>query len=455
MKNLNEQDFFGRVKSALENYEPDYKPGSWAKFSAILDRQGRPVTPSHWTSWLNGFVCGVVSVSLMIGIYLLLDKAEEVTISDTEFVDGYSQQLPDVHIPDTAFVSAIDHKTGNHSETAANIRPSSGKQNQQNQQSIQNIVRKVSSETSTCSDAVVLPESSPEEILSSIPENMQTSINPTSDLVDTRPDISNLPVVQNVNGIKSADQNKPDTCQLPLDDTETSRKRKGFTWDLFRIDLGLDNEDYKKFTGPDRVKLYYSPEIVFGSFQDRPGWSNNAGLMMEGMLNKRIIAGIGATFREYSWQKTMEFGTSTHDSATFPNRSNVDSVLLHTGCWRYFEIHVALGMVIISKPKWSIGANMAVSPQIMQYECYTITTITDNEIISHTNIPDKVNFAILGSFRFGLEYRYRLGERWGLYAEPYYRFQLNSVGISGIKPRYLGINAGVVYQFNLHRKRGQ
>lgn len=471
MQNLDDKYFFDRVKSVLEDFEPGYQADSWTKLSGRLDRYGQTVGHVRWKLWLNGFICGSLLVGVIVGVYLLLtpgsvpvvpvDNSRTVQLQpgnlSGDHVSGNQPETPQ-QLPNTSDRIAQQRATFSQPQVVPveSVVPVTGNRNM----NADDITNRVSNDrwaarpigkTVSPGETVSLSESSPQMERKTPVEpdalgimNLEASVDST--ILPNLPNLLEIP--------QSSEASGDSTRRSFQDSVKSERKKKNcFNWDIFRIDLGLNSEGYRKFVGPDRLKFGYSPEIVFGNFQDQTGWSNGAVLMIEGPLSSRIRVGAGLSFRDYSWRKTKEFGQYTRDSITVPEKYTVDSMLLYTGHWRYFEIPVELGLIIVSHDKWSMGANVSVAAQIMQRERYTLTKMSVGDSTINTTVPDATNYAILGNLRFGLEYRYRFGERWSLWVEPYYKFQLKSIGASGLKPKYLGVNAGIVFQFNLYRRK--
>lgn len=437
-----------KIRSTLEEYQPQCSPNDWNKMAALLDRQPQPFKPTRGIEWFNGFICGILLSVFIIGSYIFFfnsnpSEKTQRTTNLTSFSENRSAE--------------IKHEIDLKNESAPNSRRLSVIQSNVNYSS------RFKPDESVILDPPIHGQNNYQQVslnnLLDLPSNLDVQSNLNNDDNTFQP-IAPIWIIY----LRSIKQNSREKIALKQSNSKNyihSDKRPAqsksclFNWDIFKLSFNMQDDLYKKFVGPDKIKISYSPELILGNFQTNAGISQGVGLLFEGQISNRISLGLGAYMRQYHWEKKNEFKTLVNglppDSTTM--HYVVDSIHVNTGSWRYFEIPLEVRLHFIQNGKTQISINTFISAIILQSEKYQF-----DRIIGQTTLSQKLevspysNYSILGSLKLGLEYRYRISERWNMFVEPYFKWYLKGMGETRYKPRSFGVNVGVVYQFNLHRK---
>ncbi|NOU20136.1 MAG: hypothetical protein HOO91_21475 [Bacteroidales bacterium] len=446
MQNPDDKHIMDQIRSTLEEYQPQCTHQSWERMSALLDQQTAIPKSGKWKTWLNGFTCGIIISIIFMGSYYIFFYSNSNTIEQNKIYTATNstsntfqsntrpnfkkQKLANSGIPE---LSESNLNSSNSSSIAQkiNIEPEIIAKYQTRQVFV---------------DEMEEQSKVPINDSGSIAIFVNTDIQPIQPLRTSSTGIIIKPVYEKELRINRNHNNSV----IRLAKNEDKSRRKLFDWGKLNLSFNMQDDLYKNFIGPDRVKLGYSPELVFGSFQSKRGISQGAGIMLEGPISKGLSVGIGFYKRQYNWQNEKVF-QSLEIGGSDTSKYVIDSIHVNKGTWNYFEVPIEIGLHFLHKDRSEIILNTSIAAVIMQSEKYQYDRIIGQTTNSQKKEPKPYSdYNIFGNLTLGLEYRYRLGERWNLWIEPYFKWYLKGVGDTPFKPKCFGVNVGLVYQFNLH-----
>jgi len=446
MHKPNDEHMVNEIREKLENFQPAYNPESWQKMSAKLDQHVSVEKKRNFRTWFFGFGSGIL-FSVLVITFIFLQNQEKTTNTN----QAYQQQIDSLQILVSKNRVSTDNEIVRVEYLPSVNRLDKGIANRGNDKFL------------AFSENVNVDLYYPQEVIADIDLTKYRNVLP----VFARE--KNLP-----NGWWNIDTIKRnESVPLLADMTEEieksvkNKKIKAFRWKGFKAGFKLHDEFYKDFTGPDKFRVYYSPEFMFGDFQNKTGISQGVGIMTEGPVSKRLSFGLGAEFRTYNWQKNIEYSSlkmSINEVVIEPATDSteavmridsteifsVDSLRINSGNWQYFEIPFEIRYKLMQNRKSSLYLNSSVSVLLFYKEDYEseLKIGGQSNKTSESFAPFK-NYHIPARIKLGLEYRYALNNRWSFSVEPYYRWNWNALGAQQLNPGAFGINAGVVYRFRL------
>lgn len=442
MQKLDENYIFDKVRITLEEYQPECSSSDWSKMSALLDKQSPVVKPSRRNDLFIGFIAGIIVTLSFIGVlnYYHGEKASQ----------GQKTSATNV---------AINNIKLNEQPIFLNSKPKNLTSK------IERVQIQVASSVADVSsiDIINLPEENSRNIVYNYKEENSNSDNPlglNQDIAVNDPfskeisprkfDLNDYIKVKPEKIVGLTIKQKP--IAIKSEKKENKSKFITINWDVFKGSFRFQDDMYKRFIGPDRVRLGYMPELTLGSFQDKAGLGQGVGIELEGPISKRVFVGVGVNLRNYSWSKMQEFKSLQMNE--LPDTSFhyvVDSTHQWKGNWRYFEIPLSLKLHFVEIGKSKLFINTYLVAVLIQSESYEYNRIIKTDKFTLKDQPAPFNnIDILGNIRIGLEYRYFINRRWNFYFEPYYKWSLKGIGEKNIRSRSFGFNFGLIYQFNLH-----
>lgn len=450
MQNPDDKHIMDRVRSTLEEYQPQCSPESWAKMSALLDQQVPAPVSTNWRVWFNGFISGLIISIVFISSYFIIFRSNTGT--------GEVVNVKVISKEEDKLVLSYKKPIGNYQSLS---KPRTELKIKSNFNILINnsILSTLNNSNLTRYDhyELGLGERSfvkrvmgleGDESLGRFNEQKNDSLGsnaqPLVPMEISTSYFSRKPIIEKI---------KPILPVASLERREEKSRKGIFNWGKFDFSFKLQDDLYKNFVGPDKIRLGYSPELVHGKFQDKSGISHGAGFELEGPISKRVMAGVGFNLRKYEWSKEQKFD-SIHkivQSDTAFYQYVVDSIHQRRGKWQFFEVPISLKLNFMEIGKSKIYFNTYLAAIFMQSESYEFNRIIKTDKFSQRSEPKPFsNINVFGDIRIGLEYRYAINRRWNFYFEPYYKWHLNGLGVTGFKPQGLGINFGLIYQFNLH-----
>lgn len=410
--------------------------------SELLDKHDYTPKPAKWRIWFNGFVCGILLCLLFWGGSLVLNPGSHKNLVSK------NPSLKKVH-------HYQEYKNRGNTEYTRSFFAGARIQN-----------------TFSDTNYRLLNESQP---IAASKHNIPNYLNKTialhyekrgandgdnRDGCSVRNNIApNLAAIEPISTISLSNMsrneqtlNRPQNrLQKQKKDSKSRKSNWDIAWRKLCLELKASDDMYKNFIGPDRVKVYYSPMLFFGSFKNSNHIGQGAGFSTTGTVTQKISLGIGAAYKTYEWSNRIEFGSLKEQKGTIDTTFTytIDSLLLQKGNWSYIEIPVHIKLSIIKRSKWGLGAKSEIAAQLFHKESFNQSLII-NGISTNTGITQKpfANKTVMGSIGIGLEYEHRLSERWILTAEPYYKWQVSPLGASKYQPRGAGLNLGATYLFN-------
>ena len=510
MKEPFEDKITNRIREVMEHYEPDYSPQAWEDF-----RKRMPV-PQSWLKrillkyryWLAGFtITGILLVSIKVlspvaiekeGIIktaisqfptdpeseiimvtvnsdgkVPLKKCESgiITIPDNETTsidlpDRLNNPLPadtgkdnqDETVSSTyphvrmneSLPDPIGNNTHNEAITLANMPARLNKplpppiwNNQQNESITSPDLPVLLNDTLHVADEENNPMESETTV---IPDNFVKRY-PVPDILRIREILYPVRTTQLI-------PVKLQTEKTFASGSPRSERTKKFRLQLPEFNsLKPESKVYNKFTGPNRIALFFSAEIHHSDSLKTIGIARGFGISIEGPIHSSFVVSAGVTLQSMNFNKTISSvkvpirnNQQTSDSSRIPQY--VDSLKRRSGSYKYLELPVFVSYKLTGSEKSQLWICTGVSLIAFLGQKYTYETrVGSVSTSSAVEVKPWKNIYPLGSLNFSILYRYKLSERLFLQSSIQYKQHLVEMGYNSMKLNRLNMQAGLIYRF--------
>jgi hypothetical protein len=421
-----------RFKEVMEHYEPDYSPQAWEKVRkqmALPEFRLRKLFLKY-----KFYLSCLVITGLLVIVYMDTNvlPADKYTAIDPVFPES-SYYLPSEKPKEIAY---SEKKVATKHSTLDIPIDREGKNITSN----------------------VIPSQITDSLSAAYLDNTQIG-----NVIEKRPgSIEQNPVFMNMlEGIDVGCQyNKSHLIQIKYQSEEIpvlkspSSDRKGkfkFQWPGFET-TGEGN--YDKFTGPNRLAFFYSPEIHYSDSLKNLGVSQGAGISFEGSIRSSVSISSGLSFQSMNFDVTIFSAKVPPDlSPLDPPDTNrtfyyIDSTVIRSGSYKFLELPVAVNFKFIESPRSQVWLSAGISAIAFLQQNYTYETVVGG-ISSSSSVSVKAweNIHPLASFNIGLLYRYKLSDRFFLHGAAQYKQHLVPLGYNSMKLNRLNFQAGIIYRF--------
>jgi len=433
MKESSEDIMIKNIKEVLEQYEPDYSPQFWENL-----RKQRPVPESRLTKLFlkyKFYLSCLVITGLLVIVYMDTNvlPADKYPAIDPLFPES-SYYLPSEKPKEITY----SEKTVATSHSTSDI----------------GINREGKNITSN-----VIPGQIKDSLSAAYLDNTQIE-----NVIEKRPESieQNFVFINMLEGIDVGYQHnilqlvpiKSQVEEIPVLKSPSSAKTKKLKLQWPGSDFMQTEEgSYDKFTGPNRLAVFYSPEIHYSDSLGKLGVSQGAGISFEGSIRSSISVSAGLSYQSMNFDVTISSLKVPPEGPFQPADTNqtiynVDSIDNRSGSYKFLELPVAVNFKFIESPRSQVWLSAGISAIAFLKQDYTYETVVDG-ISSSSSVSVKAweNIHPLASFNIGLLYRYELSDRFFLHGSAQYRQHLVPLGYNSMKLKRLNFQTGIIYRF--------
>jgi hypothetical protein len=213
------------------------------------------------------------------------------------------------------------------------------------------------------------------------------------------------------------------------------------------------DEGFNKFTGPNRISAFYSPEIHSDPDLKSLGLSQGFGISIEGRIRSNISISAGLSYQANNFSNTVFSGKVPPHNLTVPLDSvdisqYLDSTIIKRGNYAFLELPVSVNFKFIESGKSAIWITAGFSSIAFLKQNYTTDTIVD-VVSTKSSISAKAwnNIHLLGSLNLGLTYGYKLNDYLIMQGSLKYKLHLGDLGAASLKLNRLNFQVGLIYLF--------
>jgi len=433
MKESSEDTMIKNIKEVLEKYEPDYSPQFWENL-----RKQRPV-PEFGIKKLflkyRFYLSSLVITGLLVIVY-----------RDTNVLPADNYPAIDPLFPESSYyIPSEKPKEIGYSEKAASIRHST---------SNIGIIRE---------GIDISPKVTPVRTTDYLQVTYQNTTQTVNEFKERPNNIEQNPVFTNMlAGIDVGYQHNIfqlipiiyQVKEIPLLKSPSFHKTRKFKFlwpgsDFIQTEEG----NYDKFTGPNRLAFFYSPEIHYSDSLSKLGVSQGFGISFEGSIRSAISISAGLSYQSMNFDVTISSQKVPPEGPFQPvdtnqTINNIDSIDIRSGSYKFLELPVAVNFKFMESPRSQVWLSAGISAIAFLQQNYTYETVVGG-ISNSSSVSVKAweNIHPLASFNIGLLYRYKLSDRFYLHGSTKYKQHLVSLGYNSMKLNRLNFQAGIIYRF--------
>ena len=231
-------------------------------------------------------------------------------------------------------------------------------------------------------------------------------------------------------------------------------KSAGFKFSFPQIgSLLKTDEDYNRFTGPQRIIFLYNPEIPRDKNLKLLGLSQGGGINIEGNLRHSVSVSAGIFYQSASYSK-VAFSAKVpphnlHIPADSINKSlYIDSVIVKSGRYSFVEIPLTVNLKLIETGKSLLALNCGFSVVIcLGQKQSTTTRVGDNSTTSSVTTGAWSKISVPGSINTGLTFERSLSDRFSLIMSAGYKFGTWKQWPPAMQISRFSLQAGIAYKF--------
>ncbi len=245
---------------------------------------------------------------------------------------------------------------------------------------------------------------------------------------------------------------QPESSQLPIRHATDKGGKLEFYWPDFKS-LITNNEDYDKFAGPNKLELFYSPEIHFSDSIKTIGLAQGIGVSFEGRLRSLISVSAGLSYQSINFNNETVFKVPPTIPPLQPADTNrifymIDSIEIRSGSYKFLELPVSLNFKFLETTKSEVWLGTGISAIAFLRQEYTYETLVE-EVSESSSVSVKAweNIYPLASLNFSLLYRYNLSYRSLMHGSIQYKQHLVPMGYNSMKLNRLTLQVGIIYRF--------
>jgi hypothetical protein len=410
-----------RIKEVMEQYEPGYSPQAWENL-----RKQMPV-PVFWLRKLflkYGYWFSGVAI---IGVLVIVYKVTSVRASDN------NSAIDPVTSESVNSINTMKPEEKTLSEKGAAIRysiPDFGNSPKKKIPSSKVTPGRITNSLPAVYLDYTLSGNTIEEKHESIEIN---SVIPVS--------FERIGFASQAN-IKQLIPIKYEAEEIPALKSSSSKKtaKSEFQWPEFDF-IFKKEEGYDKFAGPNKLAIFYSPELLHSSSLKSLGVAHGIGISFEGPIRSSVSISAGLSFGAIDFHKTI--------SPVKVSESPDDTINIESGSYKYLEVPVSLNFKFFESTRAQIWLGTGISSIVFIKQNYTserlIGGISDQVI--KTSAKGWENILPLSSLNLSLLYRYQFSNRFSLHSSLLYKYHLVRLGYNSTKLNRFNLQIGLVYRF--------
>jgi hypothetical protein len=430
MKESSEDMIMKNIKVILEQYEPDYSPQFWENL-----RKQRPMPESRLTKLFlkyKFYLSCFVITGLLVIVYM-----------DTNVLPADKYPAIDPVFPESSFYLLSEKpKEIAYSEKTVSIRHT-------------NSNKRIDREEKNTS-SVVIPARITESPSTAYQARNQSELGTAE--ISHRIEI-NSPVPVLLKGTDFGRQHnisllipiKYQVEEIPVLKSTTTDKTKKFKWHWPGFEVTKEGS-YESFTGPNKLGIFYSPEIHYSDSSGKLGISQGAGISFEGSIRSSVSISAGLSYQSMNFNITISSIKVPPEGPfqpgdTLQTINNIDSIAIRSGSYKFLELPVAVNFKFLESPRSQVWLSGGISAIAFLQQNYTYEAVVDG-ISNSSSVSVKAweNIHPLASFNIGLLYRYKLSDRLFLHTSAQYRQHLVPLGYNSMKLNRLNFQAGILYR---------
>jgi hypothetical protein len=436
MKEPFEDRMTKRIREVLEQYEPEYSPQAWEKL-----RKQMPV-PDFWFRRLLPKYKFWFSGTAIVGVLVIVYEVASVLLSDKN--SAGNPMLPTA----SNYLEPEKAKEITYSEKRATLRNS------------------ISTDGINLQEKSISSHLSPVTLTEYSPATDQdytmggSSIEEMPDKIERKPEI---PVLLTVTGFSyQHDKAQLDLVKLKMEKIsvkKTPSKNKtgkskpqlsGFNSLITQI---TQKAGYDKFIGPNKLAIFYSPEMLHTNTLHNLGVSHGIGISFEGPVRSAFSISAGLSYQ------ALDFHVTTF-SEEIPSPDDpggtiyIDSTIVTSGSYKYMEVPLSFNFKFFESTRSQLWFGTGLSSIIFIQQDYTTETVVGgvSEQVSNSSAKGGENVLPLASLNLSLLYRYKFSDRILLHSSIQYKPHLQTLGYNSMKLNRLNLQLGLVYCFG-HKKK--
>jgi len=245
------------------------------------------------------------------------------------------------------------------------------------------------------------------------------------------------------------------TDEIPVLKSPSAAKTKKLKLQWPGSDFTQTEEgSYNKFTGPNKLAFFYSPEIHYSDTVKNLGVSQGIGISFEGAIRSSVSISVGLSYQAINYHVTISSEKVPPDNLVLePADTNrifyyIDSIDVRSGSYKFLELPVAVSFKFLESARSQVWLSAGISAMAFLQQDYTYETIVGG-ISESSSVSVKAweNIHPLASFNIGLLYRYELSDRFFLHGSAQYKQHLVPLGYNSMKLNRLNFQAGIIYRF--------
>jgi hypothetical protein len=434
MRELFDDRITWKIKEVMEHYEPEYSPQAWEKLRKKLP------APGFWFKklllkykfWFSGLA--------MVGVLVLVYRASNVQLADkNSAIDPAFSESVNYPVPENAIEIIYSEKT-----SALRYGTSDFNTGQEGGEVLIKGEPVLTDETSTSDQRGYIQAGS---AITEIPEIIERAC-----AIPVSPERIEFGYSCNSTHLLPVGDQTADVMQLKDPATKKPGKFE-FHWPGFNSSLNKEG-DYDKFIGPDKLAVFYSPEIHYSDSIGNMGVSQGIGIGFEGPVRSLISVSAGLSYQAIDFHKTiLSVKVPPHDLILEPPDTNItfyylDSTEIRSGSYSFIELPVSVNFKFIESARSQVWLGAGFSSVAFLGQEYTYETVVE-EISESSSVSVKAweNIHPLASLNFSLIYRYKFREKYLLHGSAQYKQHLVPLGYNSMKLNRLNFQLGIIYNF--------
>jgi hypothetical protein len=419
MKEQFEERMTKKIREVLEKYEPAYSPQAWEKL-----RDQMPV-PLFWLKRLLLKYKLLVSDIAIVGVLVMVYNFSNIQPADNNSaIDPMSSENANYFVPEEQKeINYPENRVVSISGTSDIII------NKEERNISYNFIPvNVAGINSATYEDYIQTGTTNAEIPASIERD---PFNPVS--------LKGIGFGRQ-SGIAQLVPIKSQAEEIPGNKSHASGKARNFDFQWPEFNSLFKKEDgYDKFTGPNKLALFYSPEMLHSNSSGNLGIAQGIGLSFEGAVRSSVSVSAGLSYQAIAFGKT----TITQNAAESPMDTTIES-----GNYKYLEIPLSFNFKFLEGARSQVWFGTGLSSMIFLKQDYTTVTIVDGvKDEASSSAKGWGNVIPLASFNIGLLYRYHISNRFSLHSSLQYKIHLMPLGYNSMKLDRLNFQVGIIYRF--------
>ena len=441
MKEAFEDRITRRIKEVMEQYEPEYSPQAWKEFrKQKLQRENwRKRFFLDFRYWFNAIT---ITFILIIVIRILspsvLEKEAVVFPQRSESVNHHeSKEINEISVPEKPVTLSSDGSKA---------------------------------DTTTSKESTVF-NYLPVCINDSLHTNNGNKIQVVNEIPVMTDSIEKVPAGSDIFRAEDFGNQFNNTQLISLEiktieisslTYHTSERTRQYKLQLPELNsLTTESKKYNKFIGPNKLSLFYSPEINYCCDPFKTSViSHGFGIIFEGPVRSFISISAGLSYQSvnfnniiFSKHVPMHMSPPIDHFYLFRYKIYIDSIgIITSGSYKYIELPVSANLKFLEGTRSQVWLGTGISSMAFLRQNFAsevnIETIA-GDISEKVGISPNVwkNIHPLASINFSLIYRFQFSDRLFLNSAIRYRLYPEPLGYYSMKMSHLNLQIGLGYRF--------